>query len=391
MVIKMKELEQEIKQGKNVRQNLSKLRQEIKNPANLQTFQQDIKEQRELYVGFLQAEDAKTRKNAALLLGSLEDDSFLEPLYQAYTEEQQMFVKSSYLTAMAKLDCGIYLTQFKARMKELEATAVTEDNRKHIDEEMRELSSILQQVEGVQMHTFTGYHKTSELVLITNRYHVDTVLEQLLAIPGVDPEKTKPFGAGIQMETDLLQDILAVRTIQEILFKVQGMKSGTTDAVNLAAKIVDSELIDFLKRRHRGDTPFYFRIEYKSKMPLDKKAAFVKILSTEIERKSNRRLINSPSNYEVEIRLVEKNAQEVKLFVKLMTIPEDLFYYRKEHVATSIRPVNAALLVQLAKDYMKPDAQVLDPFCGVGTMLIERQMVVKANTSYGIDMQKRGN
>ncbi|MEG0109119.1 MAG: methyltransferase, partial [Lachnospiraceae bacterium] len=28
---------------------------------------------------------------------------------------------------------------------------------------------------------------------------------------------------------------------------------------------------------------------------------------------------------------------------------------------------------------------VLDPFCGVGTMLIERQKVVKGNTSYGID------
>ena len=34
---------------------------------------------------------------------------------------------------------------------------------------------------------------------------------------------------------------------------------------------------------------------------------------------------------------------------------------------------------------MIPDAQILDPFCGVGTMLIERQKVVKGNTSYGID------
>lgn len=33
--------------------------------------------------------------------------------------------------------------------------------------------------------------------------------------------------------------------------------------------------------------------------------------------------------------------------------------------------------MELAKDYMIPDAQILDPFCGVGTMLIERQKVVK--------------
>ena len=35
---------------------------------------------------------------------------------------------------------------------------------------------------------------------------------------------------------------------------------------------------------------------------------------------------------------------------------------------------------------MKEDAQVLDPFCGVGTMLIERHKAVRANTSYGIDI-----
>ena len=48
--------------------------------------------------------------------------------------------------------------------------------------------------------------------------------------------------------------------------------------------------------------------------------------------------------------------------------------------------MNAALLVELAKEYMVSDAQVLDPFCGVGTMLIERQKAVKANTSYGLDI-----
>ena len=37
---------------------------------------------------------------------------------------------------------------------------------------------------------------------------------------------------------------------------------------------------------------------------------------------------------------------------------------------------------------MKEDAQVLDPFCGVGTMLIERHKAVRANSSYGIDIQE---
>ena len=70
------------------------------------------------------------------------------------------------------------------------------------------------------------------------------------------------------------------------------------------------------------------------------------------------------------------------VMVKLFTMEDRRFDYRKEVVASSIRPVNAALLVQLAKDYMIEDARVLDPFCGVGTMLIERQKKIVADTSY---------
>ena len=40
----------------------------------------------------------------------------------------------------------------------------------------------------------------------------------------------------------------------------------------------------------------------------------------------------------------------------------------------------------LAKQYMKENAQVLDPFCGVGTMLIERDRVCRAEYLYGVDI-----
>lgn len=97
------------------------------------------------------------------------------------------------------------------------------------------------------------------------------------------------------------------------------------------------------------------------------------------------KLRNSTSHYEFEIRMIEGKSGDYYLLVKLNTIVDRRFSYREEFIPTSIKPVNAALLVELAKDYMIPDAQILDPFCGVGTMLIERQKVVKGNTSYGID------
>ena len=62
------------------------------------------------------------------------------------------------------------------------------------------------------------------------------------------------------------------------------------------------------------------------------------------------------------------------------------FSYRKNALAVSINPAQAALMLYLAKPYLKEDAAVLDPFCGVGTMLIERNKVLPARSLYGIDI-----
>jgi len=143
-----------------------------------------------------------------------------------------------------------------------------------------------------------------------------------------------------------------------------------------------------LAESHRGGTPYYFRVEMKSKRALDERSDFVKKLSGHIEKLSDRQLINTTEKYEFEIRLIENKEGNLNLMVKLYTLRNDRFSYRKEVIPTSIKPVNAALTVALAKEYMKEDAQVLDPFCGVGTMLIERHKSVRANTTYGLDIQE---
>lgn len=43
------------------------------------------------------------------------------------------------------------------------------------------------------------------------------------------------------------------------------------------------------------------------------------------------------------------------------------------------------MMMRLAKPYLKENAQILDPCCGVGTMLIERDLCVPAREIYGID------
>jgi tRNA G10 N-methylase Trm11 len=376
----LEELLEKIKNETDIRQTLSELRKEIKEKTKKLSLQYKLGNQYELLTKLLKHDDAKVRKNAALLIGDLGIQQAIQELYNSYIIEDKLFIKSSYLNAMTKLDCSEYVNDLKKRQEHLLAEEITIENKKHVLEELRELGILLNQFEEIKSHQFIGYNEMSELVLLTNRNYIDATMKQLEGM------QAKEFNAGILLKTDKISEVLTIRTCQEVLFVVPGMKSCKADASEAASMIVKSELLQFLKNRHKGEAPFYFRIEVKSKQELDKRSEFAKKLSQEIELQSQRTLCNHTSNYEFEIRAIQNKNGVFNLLVKLFTIPDERFTYRKNVIATSMKPTNAALAVELSKEYLKPEASVIDPFCGVGTMLIERHKKVKANTMYGIDI-----
>lgn len=376
----------EMKENKDVRQNLSRLRQEIKKTGTAAPLLYAMAGEEELLVGLLKSEDAKTRKNAALLMGELGRKEFLRPIYEAYEREQQRFVRSSYLVAMKNFDYREYLEALKRRLEEMGKEGVAPEQEKHHMEELRELSSLIVTMEGVSAHSFHGWDETYDIILLTNRNFADVTREELM---NLEPTaKAKVTGVGVMARVPGLRWLQDIRTYQEVLFAVKGAKPCPCRPVEAAQMLLNSDLMGFLERGHKGKPPFYFRVEFKSKRPLNERSVFVKKLSGQIEKQSDRMLINTTSNYEVELRFIENKEGNCNLLVKLYTLRDERFHYRKEVMPTSIRPVNAALTVALAKEYMKEGAQVLDPFCGVGTMLIERHKAVPANTTYGIDVQE---
>lgn len=376
---------EQILENVEVRQNLSKLREVIKDKGNREKCRK-LAEENELFLEELLGNaDAKTRKNAALLIGDLQLSSLQMALWRAYEKEETLFVKSSYLVAMQKLDMTAFLKPMRARLKELSELEVEEEKKKHIREEMQELKKMLISLEGIKKHKFTGWQKMSDIILLANRRHLDTVLTEIKQLPDVITTDAKLMNAGIRLKTAALDQMMAVRTWQEILFLVNGMKTCEKDPIKAAQTIASSKLVEFLEERHKGEAPFYFRVEVKMQDG-EEKLKFVKKFVSILEEKSNGKLINTTSDYEFEIRLVENKDGRFNVMVKIFTMEDHRFDYRKEVVAASIRPVNAALLVQLAKEYMEEDARVLDPFCGVGTMLIERQKKIPADTSYGLDI-----
>ncbi|HAB59630.1 MAG TPA: hypothetical protein DCE48_02765, partial [Lachnospiraceae bacterium] len=103
----------EIVNNVDVRQNLSKLRQEIKEESNKYALLYYIGEKKDIIPALLESEDAKTRKNAALLMGDLALEEYLPYIIKGYQKEEQRFIKSSYLVALRSFDYREYLPFLK--------------------------------------------------------------------------------------------------------------------------------------------------------------------------------------------------------------------------------------------------------------------------------------
>lgn len=375
---------EQLRQGEGVRSCLIALRAEIKEHELEREWAGYFRseEVRNLFLDrLLKDEDAKVRKNAALLIGAAGDNDCLTALYAAYEDERQMFVKSSYLSAMDCLNYLPVIERLKNRAGQLKKELAQLENKKHAEEELRELNAMLLAVDRPKPHRMKPGCGPFELILTTNRNHIHVTAEKLKGMP------VKQIPAGLMVQAESLENIMEIRTFRELYFIVDGMRSCGPDPAAAANAIAGGEnrLLQFLDSCHEGDAPYYFRLEVKNGMEPEKRAALIKRLASLIESESGYTLVNTPSFYELEIRLIETKEGTYNILIRLYTLRDTRFAYRRNVVAASIHPVNAALTAALAESWMKQDAQILDPFCGVGTMLIERAKLVRAGTMYGID------
>lgn len=363
---------------KEVRRNLSTARAKLREGTQQQKEELAafVRENENLFLGFLESGDAKTRKNTALLLGDICCESALEALYRAYRKEETLFVRSAYLDAMAQMDVSQKLPEFKEMLAKLLSQETEEAERKHIEEEIRGLRRILIRYEGIVRHTFDARQTKNRVLLLTNRNHRQIVQRQTGG-------KVHPLG--VMAETDQLLPLLQVRTYREMVFPlpIKGLVEPKADS---AADILWEPVLTLCRRYHKEDAPFYFRVECRAGLSLEERSRFTKKLGSRMEQLSGGLLVNSEGNYEVELRLIANREGFLYPCIKFYTLMDKRFAYRKNAISASIHPSSAALMMELAAPYLKEGAQIMDPFCGVGTMLIERDIRIPARHKYGTDI-----
>ena len=367
----------ELLEQKNVRQNLSALRQSLKDGADASKLKEWIADREDIFLNFLSHVDAKTRKNAALLLGDIGYQNAAAALYEGYEKEQTLFVRGAYLEALEKLNAEPFLEGLRQHLTRLGQAVPAEENRKHIAEELRALRNILIRYDGIVRHSFDLTQTDNQVLLVTNRNHREVVRRM------VEHGTLHPLG--VLVHTDDLGALLQVRTYREMLFPM-GERSFVPAEPVKAAEEIAPWMQSLCRKYHKEEGSFYFRVECKGTRTLEERSTFTRRLGAELERLSAGELINSPRDYEVELRLIENREGRFFPSLKFYTLPDHRFDYRKHAISASIHPSTAALIVQMARPYLKEEAQIMDPFCGVGTMLIERNKEVPAREMYATDI-----
>lgn len=374
-----KECYEKICAGEQVRTNLIALREELKDEKNRRVFAYLLGGNFEVLCRLLNDEDPKIRKNAALILGKMESEDLLPVLFDAYKKEKTMYIRADYLKAISGMDYSPLLEILENRLEQLRGIKAEDEAQKHISEEIRMLQTMVLKYRKVKPHRFTGSCEKTDMLLVTNRCHREITARQI-------PEgRITMLAGGIRVNGAEIGKILPIRTYSELLFPIE-TRPLYAEHPEKAGLDLAEQVLAKARKLHRGDHPFLFRIELKSRMNPEKKGAYIRKISDAVEKASAGALVNSVTDYELEIRLLERRDGTFAPMIKLYTVPNRRFAYRKEVVASSIAPVNAALAVELARPYLREGAQILDPFCGVGTMLIERERAVAAGTMYGIDI-----
>ncbi len=367
--------------GENVRASLLAIKQQLNTKEAKAKLCALCDNRFDVFMKCLVHEDAKARKNAALLLGQLQVEEAEDVLFDAYEAEDVRFVRPAYIQAMTRLSKSTYLKELKERLAHLRSMQASPEEEKHLREEIATLQEYVLAKEK-SGHTFqaTG---ANTLLLTTLPAFREALCAEL-------PFQKTVLKGGVKVSAGDMEPVMRSRLWNEAFF-VLPTKGAAAEAKAVAEALASSDLMQILEENHTGDGPFPFRVGVSGPWPKEQQSAFAKAVAAEVEQAFGGQLVNSVSHYEAELRLMIRPGAEsetVQPLLKLYTLPDKRFRYRKYTTAAGRKPYEMAGLLALAKPYLKDYAQVLDAFCGTGTWLIERQYAAPVRTAYGLDIFK---
>ena len=326
---------------------------------------------REMIRSALLSSDTKLRKNAARLAGALKDPSDAAPLADALYREQRRLVRPSVILALG----AIGTEEAKRALTGYRIEPPADDGeRKHFNDEQEALRLALSRLEAPPARSFAGFSSLIDVELRSAK-NLGAQLAQELDELGFSVKKAWNDGALVAV-TDPVP-LFEARCFSEMLIPIRKNVPFNVKDVAAAAK---GAMLKLLSSSCGGGEPYGYRIDVRGMDAA--RPDFIKNLANALDGGG---LKNSPSAYDAELR-VERYKETCRLYLKLYMIQDSRFNYRVGSLPASMHPATAAAILRLASSSLRTNARVLDPFCGSGTMLIEREKLSRCSALTGVDI-----
>lgn len=320
----------------------------------------------------LSAPSPKLRRNSAQLLSRLSrEDADIELIIERLGAEETRFVLPSLLLSLGAMGGPIASAALAGYTP---APPADESERTHYDAEREALRLARVSCMKHEKHAFLGLDRPRELELTAPDRLSEPLREELEELGFHTGE---PRRASLNVKTSDYAGLFEARCFSEALFPIaRGVALKPSSVAPLAKKF----MLDFMQATHGGEPPYRYRIEIEGEM--DGITAYKHALRDLIDDDA---IVNAPSDYELELRVVAAGDAS-RLYLKLYTVPDERFFYRRQTVPASMNPATAAAMLRFGMDYLTSNARVLDPCCGSGTLLFERGLLSPCSSLTGVDI-----
>ena len=297
-------------------------------------------------------ESPKVRKNTYRLLGALQNPVDAAPLCRALETETTLFAVPSLLLALGALGqkdalFGYTVPASTGPETDKHIAAITAAYQKATEQFMtapRETVSRLAAAREIRCYAPRGFEK-----------------ELLAELDALGFTGTIQSGAVRIITADIARVMKADCLVEALLPIAAEVPLDPVSIAKAAGKCIGTR----------------YRIELRGY--LKDRAKFIERLKTRLDG------INSPSNYDCELRIECRNTT-ADLFWKLWNVPDERYPWRAGTIPASMHPATASALAWHLKGLLNGKrVSVMDPFCGSGTLLFCMERVCAIKSLLGVD------
>lgn len=246
----------------------------------------------------------------------IDEPGLVKNLYESYEKENTLFVRSAYLKSLRKYDFSAYKDSLTERLNNLKKAEYEQSELKHIAEELQELKTMVGTKGEREAVSFRNPKEPVLIFLTCKKEMADILAEQVKEMTGL---VTKKVFCGVALKTADIGKVSCIRTYKELLFPLNGLTA--YDGADVIREIIKGDLFKLLDSMHdKKDAVYNFRVSGN----IDAMK-----FGREIETASYGRLVNSVSDYDIELRFIQNKESKSACLLKLFTKKDNRFAYRK--------------------------------------------------------------